>query len=142
MATDQPLGQPTSKDVLVAAERVRPFVHRTPLLTSSAIDEACGRRIVFKAEHLQKVGAYKARGATNQVRTLLENGPPPRGDPARPKLDKRRRAKAQAAPEFFTVRSIALRALDDDRLAVLVAGIAIARAIRHVADDRAGGGAC
>ena len=79
MATEQPLGQPTSKDVLVAAERVRPFVHRTALLTSSAIDEACGRHVIFKAEHLQKVGAYKARGATNQVRTLLENGPPPRG---------------------------------------------------------------
>jgi threonine dehydratase len=73
------LDAPSPKDVLAAAERVRPFVHRTPLLTSRAIDAACGRTVLLKAEHLQKVGAYKARGATNQVRTLLENGPPPPG---------------------------------------------------------------
>jgi threo-3-hydroxy-L-aspartate ammonia-lyase len=78
-AEPQPLETPTPKDVLAAADRVRPFVHRTALLTSHAIDEACGRRVVFKAEHLQKVGAYKARGATNQIRTLLENGAPPPG---------------------------------------------------------------
>jgi threonine dehydratase len=70
---------PTPKDVLAAAERVRPFVHHTPLLTCRAIDAACGRPVVLKAEHLQKVGAYKARGATNQIRTMLENGPPPAG---------------------------------------------------------------
>src|SRR2546421_8636552 len=79
MSDDPPLDAPSPKDVLEAGDRVRPFVHRTPLLTSRAIDEACGRRVVFKGEHLQKIGAYKARGATNQVRTLLENGPPPRG---------------------------------------------------------------
>jgi threonine dehydratase len=79
MPADLPPESPTPKDVLAAAERIRPFVHRTPLLRSRAIDAACGRPVIFKAEHLQKIGAYKARGATNQVRTLLENGPPPRG---------------------------------------------------------------
>ncbi|TMA59173.1 MAG: pyridoxal-phosphate dependent enzyme [Deltaproteobacteria bacterium] len=79
MPAPPPLDAPSPKDVLAAAERVRPFVHHTPLLTSRAIDGACGRSVLMKAEHLQKVGAYKARGATNQVRTLLENGPAPPG---------------------------------------------------------------
>jgi threo-3-hydroxy-L-aspartate ammonia-lyase len=79
MPDDLPLDAPTPKDVLAAAERVRPFVHRTPLLRSHAIDQACGRTVLLKAEHLQKIGAYKARGATNQIRTMLENGTPPKG---------------------------------------------------------------
>ena len=66
--------RPTAADVLAAAERIRPFVHRTPVLTCTAIDDVCGRPVLMKAEHLQKIGAYKARGATNQIRTLVEFG--------------------------------------------------------------------
>ncbi|HXY70324.1 MAG TPA: pyridoxal-phosphate dependent enzyme, partial [Gemmatimonadales bacterium] len=67
---------PSAADVVGAAARIRPFVHHTPVLTCRAIDAACGRPVLMKAEHLQKVGAYKARGATNQIRTLVERGAP------------------------------------------------------------------
>lgn len=50
-----------------AAERIAPYVHRTPLLTSLAMDELLGCAMSLKAEHLQKVGAFKARGAHNAV---------------------------------------------------------------------------
>ena len=57
-------------DVEAAAERIRPFVHRTPVFTSATLDREIGARIFFKAENLQKVGAFKARGATNAVLEL------------------------------------------------------------------------
>ena len=61
---------PTFEDVLAAAERIRGHVHRTPVMTSEAIDEIAGARLHFKCENLQKVGAFKARGATNAVLSL------------------------------------------------------------------------
>jgi threonine dehydratase len=75
-AVESVTARPTAADVVAAAERIRPFVHRTPVLTCGAIDAVCGRPVLMKAEHLQKVGAYKARGATNQIRTLVESGAP------------------------------------------------------------------
>jgi threonine dehydratase len=56
--------------IQAAHERIRPFIHRTPVLTSSAIDEMVGARVFFKCENFQKVGAFKFRGATNAVRSL------------------------------------------------------------------------
>ncbi|MCU0234285.1 MAG: threonine/serine dehydratase [Thermoanaerobaculales bacterium] len=58
---------PSFEDVLAAAERIRCFVHRTPVMSSSAIDGLAGARLYFKCENLQKVGAFKARGASNAV---------------------------------------------------------------------------
>ena len=63
-------GDPTFEDVLAAAERILGHVHRTPVMTSRAIDEITGARLHFKCENLQKVGAFKARGATNAVLSL------------------------------------------------------------------------
>jgi len=63
-------GDPTFDDVLEAAERIHGFVHRTPLVTCTAIDRATQARVLLKCENLQKVGAFKARGATNAVRSL------------------------------------------------------------------------
>ena len=57
-------------DILAAADRIRPHVHRTPVVTCSMIDRIAGCSIVFKCENLQKVGAFKARGATNAVLLL------------------------------------------------------------------------
>lgn len=57
----------TLKDVEAAAERIRPFVHRTPVFTSETLDRELEAHIFFKAENLQKVGAFKARGATNAI---------------------------------------------------------------------------
>jgi threonine dehydratase len=59
--------EPRKEDILKAAERIRPFIHRTPVLTCSAIDEIAGAQIFFKCENLQKAGAFKSRGAVNAV---------------------------------------------------------------------------
>lgn len=55
-----------------AHERIRPYIHRTPVLTSSRLDAASGGSLFFKCENFQKVGAFKARGATNAVFALDE----------------------------------------------------------------------
>lgn len=55
-----------------AAERVRPFVHRTPVVTSRTLDEAAGRRVFLKCENFQRAGAFKMRGATNKIQSLSE----------------------------------------------------------------------
>jgi threonine dehydratase len=64
---------PTVDDVRAAAERIRPYVHRTPVLTCAALDAMCGAELFFKCECFQKVGAFKARGATNAVFSLSES---------------------------------------------------------------------
>src|SRR5919201_7095675 len=56
--------------VLSAHERIRPYVHRTLVLTSSRLNEASGTSLFFKCENFQKIGAFKARGATNAVFAL------------------------------------------------------------------------
>lgn len=53
-----------------AGERIRPFIHRTPVVTSRTFDQATGRRVFFKCENLQRGGAFKMRGATNKIRSL------------------------------------------------------------------------
>src|SRR5438046_4184748 len=58
--------------ICAAHERIRPYVKRTPTLTSSRLDEASGGSLFFKCENFQKVGAFKARGATNAVFSLDE----------------------------------------------------------------------
>ena len=58
--------------ILAAHERIRPHIHRTPVLTSSRLDAASGASLFFKCENFQKVGAFKARGATNAVFALAE----------------------------------------------------------------------
>jgi len=61
---------PTFDDVLAARQRIAPHVHETPVLTSSYLNELCGAELYFKCENLQKVGAFKARGACNAVFSL------------------------------------------------------------------------
>src|SRR6266436_1937211 len=56
--------------IRAAHERIRPYIHRTPALTSSRLNEASGASLFFKCENFQKVGAFKARGATNAVFAL------------------------------------------------------------------------
>ena len=59
--------------IQAAADRIRPHVHRTPVITSRSFNEACGREVFFKCENLQRGGAFKIRGATNRIRTLTED---------------------------------------------------------------------
>src|SRR5437763_4924884 len=53
-----------------AHESMRPYIHRTPVLTSTRMDAASGASLFFKCENFQKIGAFKARGATNAVFSL------------------------------------------------------------------------
>ncbi len=53
------------EDVQAAALRIAPYIHRTPVFTSQGLDRLLGRQLFFKAEHLQKTGSFKARGALN-----------------------------------------------------------------------------
>lgn len=63
---------PGPEDVLEARERLRLRVHRTPVVTCATLDRLSGSRLFFKAENLQKVGAFKFRGATHAVELLDE----------------------------------------------------------------------
>ena len=65
-------------DVREAQERIAPYIHRTPILQSELLNEVAGAQLFFKCENFQKVGAFKARGATNAVQ-LLSNEDIPRG---------------------------------------------------------------
>ena len=56
--------------IRAAHERIRAHINRTPVLTSSRLNEASGGSLFFKCENFQKIGAFKARGATNAVFSL------------------------------------------------------------------------
>src|SRR6202165_696798 len=56
--------------IRAAHERIRPHILRTPVLSSPALDAAVGAQLFFKCENLQKVAAFKARGACNAVLSL------------------------------------------------------------------------
>jgi threonine dehydratase len=62
----------TIEAIREAHERIRPFVKRTPVLTSDALDTAAGARLFFKCENLQAAGAFKSRGACNAVFSLTD----------------------------------------------------------------------
>lgn len=61
---------PTKPDIGQAHERIKAYIHHTPVLTSSSLDELAGCQVFFKCENFQKVGAFKARGAMNAVLSL------------------------------------------------------------------------
>jgi threonine dehydratase len=63
---------PTFDDVVDAAQRIDPYVHRTPVFTSHYFNQVVRAEVFFKAENLQKIGAFKARGATNAVLSLSD----------------------------------------------------------------------
>ena len=58
--------------IRAAHERIRAYIHRTPVITSERMNETNGASLFFKCENFQKIGAFKARGATNAVFTLDE----------------------------------------------------------------------
>ncbi len=61
------LNIPTYEDVIAAHARIEPYIHRTPVLTSSYFNELTGAQLFFKCENFQKAGAFKVRGACNAV---------------------------------------------------------------------------
>jgi threonine dehydratase len=60
----------TKQSITEAHERIKPYVHHTPVMTSESIDEIAGFNLFFKCENLQNVGAFKARGAMNAALSL------------------------------------------------------------------------
>lgn len=62
--------EPTLQEIRAAAQRISSYIHHTPVLTNRTIDRLAGADVVFKCENLQKVGAFKIRGATNAVFAL------------------------------------------------------------------------
>ena len=58
---------PTYDDVVAAHDRIRPYIHRTPVLTSTYFNQLTGAELFFKCENFQKAGAFKVRGACNAV---------------------------------------------------------------------------
>ena len=68
-----PLVEPTINEIRQAAERIRPYAHRTPVLTCASLDRQVGAKVFLKCENLQKVGAFKFRGACNAVFSLPED---------------------------------------------------------------------
>lgn len=58
---------PTFNEISAAHSRIRKFVHRTPVLSSVSVNKILGAELFFKCENLQKVGAFKFRGASNSV---------------------------------------------------------------------------
>jgi len=61
---------PTFEQVCEAARRIRPYIHRTPVLTCATLDHQIGAEIYFKCENFQRAGTFKARGACNAVFSL------------------------------------------------------------------------
>jgi threonine dehydratase len=61
---------PNYSDIQDAHERIKNFIHKTPVLSSSSINDILGVNLFFKCENFQKVGAFKFRGAANAVRLL------------------------------------------------------------------------
>jgi threonine dehydratase len=61
---------PTITEIFEAAKRIEPYVHRTPVLTCSSLNQRVGAQVFLKCENLQKVGAFKFRGACNAVFSL------------------------------------------------------------------------
>ncbi len=69
---DLALDLPSYDDVIAAHARIAPYIHRTPILTSSYFNALTGAELYFKCENFQKAGAFKVRGATNAVFGLSE----------------------------------------------------------------------
>ncbi|MCX6244138.1 MAG: pyridoxal-phosphate dependent enzyme [Bacteroidetes bacterium] len=63
---------PSAEEILQAHERIKPFINRTPVMTSGTLNRILDAEVFFKCENFQKVGAFKARGATNAVLSLDE----------------------------------------------------------------------
>lgn len=63
---------PTLSVITAAHERIRPYIHQTPVLTCETLNRLSGAEVYFKCENFQKIGAFKARGGVNAVLSLSE----------------------------------------------------------------------
>ena len=63
---------PTLHDIRAAAQRIKPYIYRTPILTNESLNQRTDAQVFLKCENFQKVGAFKFRGACNAVFSLGE----------------------------------------------------------------------
>ncbi len=66
------MSEPTIKEIREAAERIKPFSHRTAVLSCETLNKLTGSELFFKCENFQKAGAFKIRGATNAIFSLSD----------------------------------------------------------------------
>lgn len=66
------------ESIAIAQKRIKNYIHRTPVMSSELLNEFLGNKIFFKMEALQKIGAFKARGAINTLLRLKEEGQLPK----------------------------------------------------------------
>ena len=71
MIKDSDVAVPSIDDVRAAHARIKPYIHQTPILTSTYLNELSGAELYFKCENFQKAGAFKVRGASNAVFRLV-----------------------------------------------------------------------
>ena len=64
--------KPSLEEIKKAAKRIGPYIHRTPIMTCAGLNKLTGAKIHFKCENLQKVGAFKFRGATNALFSISD----------------------------------------------------------------------
>ena len=62
----------TKQDLINSHNRIKPFIHDTPVLTSNYVNEITGAEVYFKCENFQKMGAFKMRGAANAILRLTD----------------------------------------------------------------------
>ena len=65
-------------EIAIAHNRIAPYIHKTPILSSSILNQLLGHEILFKVECLQKIGAFKIRGALNTLLSLKEQNALPK----------------------------------------------------------------
>lgn len=65
--------QITLDTIIQAHERIKPYIHRTPVLTNQTINDLVGASLFFKCENFQKIGAFKARGGVNAILQVVAN---------------------------------------------------------------------
>ena len=73
ISKEKKLSELTLETIRAAHERIKPHIHRTPVFSSSILNKKLGAEIFFKCENMQKVGAFKARGACNAVMSLTDD---------------------------------------------------------------------
>ncbi len=71
-SNEKPHSKLVKDELIQTHNRIKPFIHRTPVLSSGLINEMVGADIVFKCENFQKMGAFKMRGAANAILSLSE----------------------------------------------------------------------
>jgi threonine dehydratase len=96
----------TPDDVTAASARIAGRVHRTPVVRSRLLDEACGRELFLKCENLQRAGSFKIRGATNRLLALSAD-------------ERRRGVVAFSSGNHAQAVALASRSLDVDATIVM-----------------------